>query len=80
MPKYKIKRWANGTHRHKSASKVERKFIAIPKAFKGFTIKPRCVNLTNFEKLNQVRIIPCNQIFCIEIVYSVVVDDTNFRR
>lgn len=50
--------------------------LKFPKTFHDFTIRPRCVNLTNFEKLNQVRIIPRNQIFCIEIVYRVSIDGT----
>lgn len=50
--------------------------LTFPKSFHGFTIKPRCVTLDNFEKLNQVRIIPCNQIFCVEIVYSITITDT----
>ena len=50
--------------------------LKFPKTFHNFTIRPRCVNLTNFEKLNQVRIIPHNRIFCIEIVYRVSINDT----
>ena len=49
--------------------------LTFPKSFRGFTIKPRCVTLGNFEKLNQVRIVPCNQIFCVEIVYSIAIND-----
>ena len=50
--------------------------LKFPKSFGGFTIAPRCVTLTNFEKVNQVRIVPCNQVFYVEIVYSIFVDDT----
>ena len=50
--------------------------LIFPKSFGGFTVMPRCVTLPNFEKLNQVRIVPCNQVFCVEIVYSVFIDDT----
>ena len=50
--------------------------LRFPKSFDGFTVTPRCVTLPNFEKLNQVRIVPCNQVFCVEIVYSISVDDT----
>lgn len=50
--------------------------LRFPKFFGGFTVTPRCVTLPNFEKLNQVRIVPCNQVFCVEIVYSIFVDDT----
>ena len=50
--------------------------LIFPKSFDGFTVMSRCVTLPNFEKLNQVRIVPCNQVFCVEIVYSIFVDDT----
>ena len=50
--------------------------LTFPKSFGGFTIKPRCSTLDNFERLNQVRIVPQNQIFCVEIVYSIAIDDT----
>lgn len=49
--------------------------LHFPKSFKGFIVKPRCAHLDNFEKINQIRIIPNNQIFCVEIVYSISIDD-----
>lgn len=53
--------------------------LIFPKSFDGFTVTPRCVTLPNFKKLSEVRIVPCNQVFCVEIVYSIFVDDTVFR-
>ena len=50
--------------------------LYFPKSFKGFVVKPRCVHLNNFKKINQIRIVPNNQIFCVEIVYSISVNDT----
>ena len=50
--------------------------LTFPKSFRGFTIKPRCINMDNFEKINHVRIVPQNQIFCVEIVYSITINDT----
>lgn len=50
--------------------------LHLPKSFQGFTIRPRCVTLPNFERLNQIRFIPQNQVFCVEIVYSVSIADT----
>ena len=50
--------------------------LYFPKSFQRFTIKPRCVHLSNFKKINQIRIVPNNQIFCVEIVYSISVTDT----
>lgn len=49
--------------------------LYFPKSFQGFTVKPRCIHLSNFKKINQVRIVPSNQIFCVEIVYSISVND-----
>lgn len=48
--------------------------LHFPKSFCGFTVKPRCVTLDNFEKINQVRIVPKGQSFCLEIVYSISVE------
>lgn len=50
--------------------------LYFPKSFKGFTVKPRCIHLSNFKKINQVRIVPNNQVFCVEIVYSISINDT----
>lgn len=50
--------------------------LHFPKSFNGFTVKPRCVTLNNFEKINQIRIVPRNQIFCVEIAYSITINDT----
>ena len=49
--------------------------LHFPKSFEGFTMKLRCVTLSNFEKINQIRIVPMNQIFCAEIVYSISIND-----
>lgn len=48
--------------------------LQFPKSFCGFTVKPRCITLDNFEKINQIRVVPQGQSFCLEIVYSVLVD------
>ena len=53
--------------------------LKFPQSFNGFTVTPQCATLPNFEKINQVRIVPCNQVFCVEIVYSIFVDDTVFQ-
>ena len=49
--------------------------LYFPKSFQGFAVKPRCVHLSDFKKINQVRIVPINQIFCVEIVYSIQIED-----
>ena len=55
--------------------KQSKNLISFPKSFCGFNIKSRCVTLSNFEKLNQIRIIPQNQVFCVDIVYSIYIED-----
>ena len=49
--------------------------LRFPQSFRGFTIKPRCLHLSNFKKINQIRIVPRNQVFCVEIVYSISIND-----
>lgn len=48
--------------------------LYFPNSFCGFTIKLRCVTLDNFEKINQVRIVPKGQSFCLEVVYSISIE------
>ena len=48
--------------------------LHFPKTFCGFTVRPRCITLDNFEKINQVRVVPKGQSFCLEIVYSISVE------
>lgn len=54
--------------------KVKGDLLHFPKSFCGFTVKPRCVTLDNFEKINQIRLVPTNQTFCLEVVYSISVE------
>ena len=75
LPKYKPKDGQMVLVTTNQQVKQRGGLLTFPKSFGGFTIKPCCVNLSNFEKLNQVRIIPCNQIFCVEIVYSITIND-----
>lgn len=56
--------------------KQKNNLLKFPKSFHNFTIASRCASLPNFEKINQVRIIPRNQIFYVEIVYSISIRDT----
>lgn len=76
LPKYKPKDGQMVVFVTNQQVKQKGDSLTFPKSFHGFTIKPRCVNLSNFEKLNQVRIVPRNQIFCVEIVYSITINDT----
>ena len=75
LPKYKSKSGRFVLVLTNQEVKQTRSLLEFPKSFQRFTIKPRCIHLSNFEKLNQVRVIPHNQSFCIEIVYSISIDD-----
>ena len=74
LPKYKPKDGKMVLPLTNQQVKVEGDLLHFPKSFCGFTVKPRCVNLDNFEKINQVRIVPKGQSFCLEIVYSISVE------
>ena len=76
LPKYKPKDGKMVLIVTNQQVKQKENLLHFPKSFQGFTIKPRCVTLPNFEKLNQIRIVPQNQVFCVEIVYSVSIADT----
>lgn len=76
LPKYKPKDGKMVLIVTNQQVKVKGDLLHFPKSFQGFTIKSRCVTLPNFEKLNQIRVVPQNQVFCVEIVYSVFIEDT----
>ena len=75
LPKYKPKGGKMIFILTNQQVKLRNELLHFPKSFQGFTIKPRCIHLSNYEKINQVRIVPNNQIFCVEIVYSISADD-----
>lgn len=75
LPKYKSKGGKMILIITGQQAKLKQDFLKFPKSFQGFTVKPRCTSLSNFEKINQVRIIPRGQVFNLEIVYSVSVED-----
>ena len=74
IPKYKPKDGKMVLPLTNQQVKVKGDLLHFPKSFCGFTVKPRCVTLDNFEKINQVRIVPKGQSFCLEIVYSIAVE------
>ena len=76
LPKYKPKDGKLVLIVTNQQIKEKEDLLTFPKSFQGFKLKPRCVTLANFEKINQIRIVPNNQVFCVEIVYSVSIDDT----
>ena len=76
LPKYKPKDGKMVLIVTNQQVKQKENLLHFPKSFQGFTVNPRCVTLPKFEKLNQIRIVPQNQVFCVEIVYSVSIADT----
>ena len=76
LPKYKPKDGRMVFILTNQQVKQRKDLLYFPKSFQGFTMKPRCVRLDNFKKINQIRIVPTNQVFCVEIVYSISIDDT----
>lgn len=74
LPKYKPKDGKMVLSLTNQQVKVKGDLLHFPKSFCGFTVKPRCVTLDNFEKINQIRLVPTNQIFCLEVVYSISVE------
>lgn len=75
LPKYKPKDGRMVFILTNQQVKQKDDLLHFPQSFQGFTLKPRCVRLDNFKKINQIRIVPNNQVFCIEIVYSISVTD-----
>lgn len=49
--------------------------VFFPKAFNGLSIKPHFNTRSNLVSLNQVRFIPDNKQFIIELVYSIKISD-----
>ena len=76
LPKYKSKDGKLVFMLSNQQVKLKGDLLRFPKSFNDFTVRPRCVTLSNFEKINQVRIVPRNQIFCVEIIYSISINDT----
>lgn len=74
LPKYKPRDGKMVLSLTNQQVKVKGDLLHFPKSFCGFTVKPRCVTLDNFEKINQIRLVPTNQTFCLEVVYSISVE------
>lgn len=49
--------------------------IIFPKAFNGFSINTKCIDRADFVKFNQIRIIPKQQYFVVEVVYEIECTD-----
>ena len=74
LPKYKPKDGKMVLIVTNQQVKQKGDLLHFPRSFCGFTVKPRCVTLDNFEKINQVRVVPKGQSFCLEVVYSISVE------
>ena len=74
LPKYKPRDGKMVLPLTNQQVKVKGDLLHFPKSFCGFTVKLRCITLDNFEKINQVRIVPKGQSFCLEVVYTISVD------
>ena len=74
FPKYKPKDGKMVLPLTNQQVRVNGDLLHFPKSFCGFTVKPRCITLDNFEKVNQVRVVPKGQSFCLEVVYSISVE------
>ena len=79
LPKYKPKDGRMVFILTNQQVKQKDDLLHFPQSFQGFTMKPRCIRLDNFKKINQIRIVPNNQVFCVEIVYSISINDTSMQ-
>ena len=75
LPKYKPKNGRFMLILTNQNVKFKNGILVFPKVFNGFTIKPRFVNKENFVSFQQIRIIPNNKQFTIELVYSIEIQD-----
>lgn len=57
----------------------ENGMIRFPKTFNGFTIKLSAYNRPEFNRLNQIRFLPRQGKIVMEIVYSIIINDTKNR-
>ncbi|MBO5597381.1 MAG: transposase [Oribacterium sp.] len=55
--------------------KLKDSTLYFPKAFNGFTLKPRFVEVNYFQSFQQVRIIPGYKHFIVELIYNIKVPD-----
>lgn len=75
LPKYKPKNGRFMLILTNQNVKLKDDILVFPKTFNGFTIKPQFVNKENFISFQQIRVIPNNKQFTIELVYSIEIQD-----
>ena len=75
LPKYKPKNGRFMLILTNQNVKLKDNILKFPKVFNGFTTNPQFVNKENFISFQQIRIIPNNKQFTIELVYSIEIQD-----
>lgn len=76
LPKYKPKDGQMVLVTTNQQVKQKGDLLTFPKSFGGFTIKPRCSTLDNFERLNQVSIDTMSNFYILRLDIS---EDYNWR-
>ncbi len=75
LPKYKPKNGRFMLILTNQNVKLKNGILVFPKPFNGFIIQPQFVNKENFVSFQQVRIIPGNKQFTIELVYNIEIQE-----
>ena len=75
-PKYKSKNGKSVLILTNQDVKLRNDLLIFPKVFNSFTIKPKFIENEKFISFQQVRIIPKNKLFEIELVYKIEVPDS----
>ncbi len=76
LPKYKQKDGRNVLIITNQNAKVRDGILRFPKSFKGFTLKLKCCEKSNYEEFNQVRFIPKQGHIIAEVVYTIYVGES----
>lgn len=75
LPKYKAKDGRFILILTNQNVKLKDKILHFPKSFNGFFLKPKFVEKSNFKTFQQIRIIPNQKQFMIEIVYNIEISE-----
>lgn len=75
LPRYKDKNGRFVLTLTNQEVKLKNNTLVFPKCFKGFKVNPAFTNNQNFISFQQVRIIPKNQQYMIELIYNIEIPD-----
>lgn len=75
LPKYKAKDGRFILILTNQNVKLKDNILHFPKSFNGFFLKPKFVEKSNFKTFQQIRIIPNQKQFTIEIVYNIEISE-----